>query len=78
MIKALMRETGMNIWQAAEKLGTDYMSLVDITVGKQEPDVDLKTKITAMMIQNGLCPDCGAHYVPQGGCKFCLCGWEMC
>jgi len=26
----------------------------------------------------GICPECGAKLIYQGGCKFCNCGYEVC
>jgi len=76
-LKTLMREQKVNVWELADHFDVSHLTLLCVMDGSTA-GTELRRRITAKMLDLGLCPECGSHTIPAGSCVHCLCGWELC
>ena len=78
MIKSILKNTGMDLWTMADRIGVRRDGLTSVMMCEAEPGAGLNAKVADLAGQLDLCPECTGKMIRYGGCVVCNCGYERC
>lgn len=77
-IKDVKNAVMLGDWDLARQSDVTVTELGAVQNGDKQLHPQDRSKLVDFCIRKGICPDCFAEHIRQGGCMICHCGWSRC